>query len=59
MTVWLKYVGQTGNKIYKYNPEGGDDLVLIAVDARQNYLTPDMESVPTVKTKVEPKDLTE
>lgn len=55
----LKYVGQTGNKIYKYNPEGGDDLVLIAVDARQNYLTPDMESVPTVKTKVEPKDLTE
>lgn len=55
----LKYLGTTGNKIYKYNPDADSDLVLIAFDARRDYLTPDMTSIPEGRHIPVVKDLTE
>lgn len=55
----LRYLGETSGKRYKYTPEPGNDMVLIAIDATSGYLTPEMTEVPVKPQKITPKDLTE
>lgn len=55
----LQYIGRTADKIYKYHPHPGHDLVLIAIDSRKNYLTSDMKEIPEKMTAIAPKDRTE
>lgn len=55
----LQYIGRTADKIYKYQPHPGHDLVLIAIDSRKNYLTSDMKEIPEKMTVIAPKDRTE
>lgn len=55
----LQYIGRTADKIYKYQPHPGHDLVLIAIDSHKNYLTSDMKEIPEKTTAIAPKDRTE
>ncbi len=54
----LNYIGRTSDRIFKYKPEGGKDMVLIGVDAGRAYLTSDMKEMPEERL-LEMKDLTE
>ncbi len=57
----LTYIGKTHDKIYRYDPEPGKDIVLIAIDAKCTYLTPEMKEIPESISQlpISPKDLTE
>ncbi|MDE6017898.1 MAG: glycoside hydrolase family 140 protein [Muribaculaceae bacterium] len=56
----LTYVGKTGDKVFRFTPEPGKDIVLIAVDATRSYLTPEMREVPEGRGSLpDAKDLTE
>ncbi len=54
----LTYLGKTRDKTYRYVPQPGKDVVLIAIDADSDYLTPEMREIPENKA-MEIKDLTE
>ncbi len=55
----LSYIGKTSVKVYAHNPTPGKDIVLIAVDASKDYLSPDMKEIPDKALPASPKDLTE
>ena len=55
----LHYVGKTADRIFSHTPEPGKDVVLIAVDSRCRYLTPEMNEIPENLILNENKDLTE
>ncbi len=55
----LRYIGKTSEKTYHYSPTPAKDMVLIAIDSRRSYLTPDMTQIPDSPAITPPKDLTE
>lgn len=55
----LRYLGRTSDKIFKYSPDSADDLVLIAADARRDYLSPAMKQLPERNPTDVRRDLTE
>ncbi len=55
----LAYIGETSGRKYRFQPEPGKDIVLIAVDSSRDYLTPDMKQIPEKSLPAEAKDLTE
>lgn len=55
----LKYEGKTSGRTFLYEPQPGNDLVLIAIDADQSYLSPEMTEIPESMIAPVQKDLTE
>lgn len=55
----LSYIGKTDDRKFSYKPDSGKDMVLIAIDARRDYLTPEMKEIPETSGPKERKDLTE
>lgn len=55
----LCFIGKTSDNIYRYKPNPGNDVVLIAIDSRRSYLTQDMKEIPDIALSPAPKDLTE
>ena len=55
----LCFIGKTTDKAFSHMPEPGKDLVLIAVDSRSMFLTPEMKELPEYSGPEDKKDLTE
>ena len=55
----LSYIGKTADRKFSYTPEQGKDVVVIVIDARRDYLTPEMTEIPETSGPKERKDLTE